>query len=267
MIEIEWIVGNLITVWWLPALFWIAGGIACLLLRRSRWGPPVWTIVAAPALAFQLLVAWGFLGSLIVSMQAWPPWSIVYIIVTAPLSLLASLVLLLCPPPSTWRTPAALLCIPALLVAMAMSVGVAYALRDAHLPPATAKLVVPNGFAGQIWIRQDSDHGTPPDEIDGVTYYVIPASARLTTTKIRPLWDARRVVAEFADGEEIPDGKHKQQDEFGLWHPGGYRGVSFFFVGTRAQLQALRGRSHDLPPEWQEQADDPDWRDKLLESY
>jgi len=145
-------------------------------------------------------------------------------------------------------------CVPAFIAAIALSIGFAYARRDAHIPAATVKLIVPNGFSGPIWVREDPDYGVPPVVVDGMTHYAIPDSGRLTTTNIGPLWNAQRFSAAFADGREILDTYGGNRKGLRLWHPGTSYGAHRFFVGTQKELRAHRS-INDLPPEWQELKD------------
>jgi len=249
-------VANILAVWSIPALFWIAGGTYCLLIRRSRWGAPIWTLVATPAMAFLLLIGWILFRSRGGPVQAinGPAPGLLLFALSFPLSLLALLVVASCPPPRYWRTPTAWLCVPAFIAAIALSVGFAYEQSDAHIPTPTVKLIVPNGFSGPFWVREDPDYGVPPAEVDGMTHYLIPDSGRLTTTNIGPLWNAQRFSAAFADGREIPDNYGGKQKGARLWHSGTSYGAHRFFVGTQKELHAHRS-TNDLPPEWQELKD------------
>jgi hypothetical protein len=238
------------------AVFWIAGGIACLVLRERRWVAPLWVFVTTPAVALLLIVVFAVLAAFADSGSGpdsgWIGMEVLFMLLAAiPLGFFALLLVASCPPRSAWHLRATLLCIPAVLASVAMSVGAAYASLESAKPPRSVELLIPDGFTGRIFIREDPQQGVPPERVGGVTRYLIPKSGRLTTTDIQPFRTWHRNLARYANGEEIPEAS-EPVDKGPLLFSSGSFGVEMFFVGTRAEYFALSNKDFAAPDPWEE---------------
>jgi hypothetical protein len=216
----------------------------------------LWVFVTTPALVFLLLVALIIFAALADSGSGpdsgWTGMAVVLMSLTAiPLAFLALLLVASCPPRSAWHLRATLLCIPAVLASIAMSAGAAYAARESEKPPRSVELIIPDGFTGRIFIREDIQKGVPPERVGGVTRYLIPKSGRLTTTDVQPFRTRHRNLARYVNGDEIPEASEPSDKGLLLFSSGSF-GVQMFFVGTRAEHHALSSEDFAAPDPWEE---------------